>query len=107
MEKRTFVKLIKLVDLTYAEDTAEQRARWVANVLNSVGADAYGLDTSGYEEISAEFSTDEIEFVTVDGYNFAGSAYEEERFYSADWFTVREKATGDIYVYATDDLYEF
>ena len=107
MEKRTFVKLVKLVDLTYNEETAEQRERWLRNVLNSVGADAYGIDTSGDDVVTEEFSTDEIEFVTVDCYNFMGSAFEQERFYSADWVTVKEKATGDIYVYETEDLFEF
>lgn len=107
MEARNFVKLIKLVDLTYADETAEQRAKWIRNVLNSVGADAYGLDTSGDDVVTKEFTTDEIEFVTVDGYNFMGSAMEQERFYSADWITVQEKATGDIYVYETEDLFEF
>lgn len=107
MEKRTFVKLIKLVDLTYAEDTAATQERWVRNVLNSVGTEGYGLDTSGDDVATREFTTDEIEFATVDCYNFMGSATEEERFYAADWFTVREKATGDIYAYETEDLYEF
>jgi hypothetical protein len=107
MEKRNFVKLVKLVDLTYAEDTAEQRARWIKNVLNSVGAEAYGIDTSGYDVVTEEFSADEIEFVTVDCYNFMGSALEEERFYSADWITVQAKTTGDIYAYETEDLFEF
>ena len=107
MEKRRFVKLCKLQDITYELDTAEDKARWVANVLNSVGENAYGLADADGVEITQEFSTDEIEFVTVDCYNFMGSAFEQERFYAADWVTVREKATGDLYAYETEDIYEF
>jgi hypothetical protein len=36
-----------------------------------------------------------------------GSALEQERFYSAEWFVVREKATGDLYALETEDIYEF
>jgi hypothetical protein len=107
MEKRTFVKLCKLQDITYEMDTAEDKARWVANVLNSVGENAYGLADADGVEITKEFSTDEIEFVTVECYNFMGSAFEQERFYAADWVTVKEKATGDIYAYETEDIYDF
>jgi len=106
MEKRNFVKLVRLVDLTYEEDTAEQRARWINNVLTSVGEDAYSIDTSGYDYVTKEFTTDEIEFVTVDCYNFMGSAYEQERFYAADWIVVKEKATGDLYAYETQEIFE-
>ena len=107
MEKRTFVKLVNLLDITYEGETQEQREQWKANVLNSVGEDGYGLADDECDYIIKEFSTDEIEFVTVSCYNFMGSAYEQERFYAADWITVREKATGDLYVYETEGLYEF
>jgi hypothetical protein len=106
MEKRVFVKLCNLLDITYEGETAEQRAAWVANVTGSVGTDAYGLDDNGGEHITAIFSTDEIEFVTVETYNFMGSAYEQERFYNTDWLVVREKATGDLYAYETEEIYE-
>ena len=107
MEKRTFVKLVKLQDITYEGETQEQRDAWVRNVLGSVGEDGYGLADDESEYIVKEFSTDEIEFVTVSCYNFMGSEYEQERFYSADWITVMEKATGDLYAYETESLYEF
>lgn len=107
MEKRTFVKLVNLLDITYEGETQEQRERWRANVLNSVGEDAYGLADDESEYITKEFSTDEIEFVTVECYNFMGSDYEQERFYAANWITVMEKATGDLYAYETEDVYEF
>ena len=105
MEKRNFVKLIKLVDITYAGETQEQRERWLRNVINSVGEDAYSLDIDDDYKTKA-FSTDEIEFVTVDCYNFMGSADEAERFYTADWITVVEKATGDVYAYETQEIFE-
>ena len=106
MEKRTFVKLCKLQDITYEMDSAETQARWVANVLNSVGENGYGLADAEGEYITAEFTTDEIEFVTVDCYNFMGSATQEERFYSADWITVRDKATGSFWAYETEEVLE-
>ena len=106
MEKRNFVKLCKLQDITYEMDSAETQARWIANVLNSVGEDGYGLADADGEYITKEFSTDEIEFVTVDCYNFMGSATEQERFYAADWITVVEKATGDLYAYETEEIFE-
>lgn len=107
METRTFVKLCKLQDITYEMDSAETQARWIKNVINSVGANAYGIADMDGEYVTKEFSTDEIEFVTVDCYNFMGSAFEQERFYAAEWVTVQEKATGDIYAYETEDIYEF
>ena len=106
MEKRTFVKLVNLLDITYEGETQEQRERWKRNVLNSVGAEGYSLDDAGDDYTVAEFSTDDIEFVTVDCYFFMGSAYEEERFYAMDWITVREKATGDLYAYETEQIRE-
>ena len=107
MEKRNFVKLCKLLDITYEMDTAEDKAKWVRNVLDSVGEDGYWLAVSDDgETIVRQFSTDEIEFVTVDCYYFMGSATEQERFYAQDFITVREKATGDLYAYMTEEIYE-
>lgn len=105
-ETRTFVKLINLLDVVYEEETQEQRERWVRNVLNSVGKEGYTLDDAGDSYTVKEFTTDEIEFVNVDCYFFMGSAYEDERFYAQDWITVREKATGDIYAYETEQIRE-
>jgi hypothetical protein len=105
MEKRNFVKLIKLVDIAYEGETEAQRERWLRNVINSVGEDAYSLDVDD-DYKTKQFTTDEIEFVTVDCYNFMGSAYEDERFYAADWITVVERATGDVYAYETEEIFE-
>ena len=106
MEKRNFVKLCKLQDIDYEMETAEDKARWVANVLNSVGENGYGLADEDGEMIVKQFSTDEIEFVTVDCYFIMGSATEQERFYAQDFITVREKATGDLYAYETQEIFE-
>ena len=107
METRVFVRLRNLLDITYEGDTAEELARWKANVLNSVGSEGYTMDDGvGDDWVTEEFSTDEIEFATADCYNFMGSAYEQERFYGADWIVVREKATGDLYAYLTDEMAE-
>jgi hypothetical protein len=105
--KKNFVKLCNLLELTYEEDTEAQRKRWVANVTMSVGTEGYCLDTNGDDYTVKQFSADEVEFDEVDCYNFMGSAMEDERFYSAVWFVVREKATGDLYALETEDIYEF
>lgn len=105
--QRTFVKLINLLDMTYEDETAEQRERWQRNVINSVGVAGYTLDDDGGDSyITREFTTDEIEFADADCYFFMGSAYEDERFYAQDWLVVREKATGDLYVYETEQILE-
>ena len=107
MEKRTFVRLRNLLDVTYEGETVEQAKRWKANVLNSVGSEGYCLDDGeGDDYVTAEFTTDEIEFASADCYNFMGSAYEDERFYAADWIVVKEKATGELYAYMTEEIYE-
>ena len=107
MEKRNFVKLCNLLDISDEIETAEDKARWERNVLESVGEDGYSLAaTVDGEMIVRQFSTDEIEFVTVYCYFFMGSATEQERFYAQDWITVREKATGDLYAYETQEIFE-
>jgi len=106
MEKRTFVKLINLLDITYEGETFEQKASWENNVLHSVGDEAYTMqdDDSGW--VTKDFATNEIAFDTASCYNFMGSAYEQERFYAADWIVVRELATGDLYAYLTEEMNE-
>jgi hypothetical protein len=107
MEKSTFVRLRNLLEVTYENETAEDKAKWIANVLHSVGEQGYCLDDGcGDEYNTKELSTDEIEFATVDCYFFMGSAYEQERFYAMDFITVREKATGDLYAYETEQIRE-
>ncbi len=105
METRTFVKLINLLDITYEGETAEQNIRWKMNVLDSVGEFGYTLDCDN-DYITKEFTTNDIEFATVDCYNFMGSANEAERFYAADWIVVKERATGELYAYMTEEIYE-
>jgi hypothetical protein len=107
METRTFVRLRNLLEVTYENETAEDKAKWTANVLGSVGEEGYCLDDGegdGYN--TKELTADEIEFATVDCYFFMGSAYEQERFYAMDFITVREKATGDLYAYETEQIRE-
>ena len=107
METRTFVRLRNLLEVTYENETAEDTAKWTANVLHSVGEQGYCLDDGygdGYN--TKELTADEIEFATVDCYFFMGSAYEQERFYRQDFITVREKATGDLYAYETEQIRE-
>ena len=106
-ETRNFVKLIKLVDLRYEEETQEQRERWLRNVKRSGVEEGYTLADDGDAYITKQFTTDEIEFTTVVCYNFMGSAYEDERFYAADWITVVERATGDVYAYETEEMFAF
>jgi hypothetical protein len=107
MEKRNFVKLCNLLDISDEMETAEDKARWERNVLDSVGTEGYWLAASDDGDyIVKQFSTDEIEFVTVDCYFIMGSATEQERFYAQDFITVREKATGDLYAYETQEIFE-
>jgi hypothetical protein len=106
MQTANFVKLVKLVDFVYEDETAEQQERWLRNVLNSVGEDAYTIADDGSEYITRQFTTDEIEFAYADCYMFIGSAYEDERFYAQDWLVVKERATGDLYAYETQQIYE-
>lgn len=101
--KLTFVKLVKLVDLSYDGETAKARERWLRNVKASGVENGYTID----DEVTKEFSADEVDFDTVECYNFMGSALEDERFYAADWFVVKERATGDYYVLETESLYAF
>jgi hypothetical protein len=76
-------------------------------VLHSVGEQGYCLDDGcGDEYNTKELTADEIEFVDVDCYFFMGSAYEQERFYRQDFITVRERATGDLYAYETEQIRE-
>ena len=105
--KKNFVKLCNLLDITYDGETDEQRKSWVRNVVGSVGTEGYCLDVNGDDYTVKQFSTEEVEFVDLNCYNFMGSAYEQERFYNADWITVQEKATGDYYALETEDIYEF
>lgn len=105
MQTATFVKLVNLLDITHEDETQEQRERWVRNVLNSVGENGYTLDDESWGT-GKQFTTDEIEFASADCYMFMGSAYEDERFYAQDWLVVKEKATGDLYVYETQQIYE-
>ena len=108
MEKRTFVRLQKLVDVTYEGETAEQRERWLRNVLNSVGSEAYTLGTTEEgDEDTAEFACEEMEFDSVEVYDFMGSALEEERFYAKDVVVFRNKANGEFYVLNAEGLWEF
>jgi len=106
MQKR-FVKLIKLVDLTYEGESVADNVKWRSNVLNSGVSDGYCLADADGEGITKMFSTDDIVFTNLECYNFMGSATEAERFYSADWLCVMEKATGDYYALETDDIYDF
>lgn len=106
--KKEFVRLCLLQDITYEGETAEQRSAWVANVTNSVGEDGYSFatDDEGCTDV-AEFACDEMEFEDVSVYDFMGSAYEAERFYTRDIVTFKNKANGNYYVLNAEDLQEF
>lgn len=104
--KRNFVKLVRLADLVWNGASAEDNIKWKLNVLNSVGEDAYGLADADGDYIVREFSTDEIEFVELECFNFMGSVTEQERFYAADYICVMERATGDYYAYETQEIFE-
>jgi hypothetical protein len=104
--KKEFVRLQRLQDVSYGEETAETRDAWLRNVYGSVGTEGYcfagedGWDTE-------DFACDEMEFADVSVYDFMGSAYEQERFYTRDIVTFRNKATGEFYVLNADNLGDF
>ena len=106
--KKNFVKLCNLLDIMYEGETDEQRKDWVRNVVNSVGADAYGLYTDDEGcEVTAEFTCAEMEFASVEVYDFMGSATEEERFYAKDIVVFMNKADKNYYVLNAENLWEF
>jgi hypothetical protein len=103
MNKRTFVKLQLLVDVTYEDETAEDNAAWISNVRSSGVADGYTY--SGEEEYdTADFACNEMEFADVQVYDFMGGHNEAERFYVRDIVVFKHIATGDFYVLEHDDL---
>lgn len=107
-ETRTFVRLQNLLTVSYEMETAEDKAAWTANVLNSVGEHGYCFEADEHGcEVTGEFTCDEMEFASVDVYDFMGSAYEQERFYARDIVVFKHKATGDYYVLNSEDLYDF
>lgn len=98
-----FVKLIKLTDLKYADETQEQTQRWLTNLKVSGVEAAWTLDEDG-----GEFSADEMQLVEgVEVYDFMGSQYEEERFYIKDVDVFKHKVSGEYYVVERDSLWKF
>ena len=98
-----FVKLIKLTELKYADETQEQTQRWLTNLKVSGVEAAWTLDEDG-----GEFSADEMQLVEgVEVYDFMGSQYEEERFYIKDVDVFKHKVSGEYYVVERDSLWEF
>jgi hypothetical protein len=105
MTTKTFVRLQKLVDVTYDGETAEATARWLRNVNVSGVEDGYTYadDESGSWD-AADFACDEMEFADVVVYDFMGSAQEDERFYERDIVTFKNKLDGKYYVLYEEDL---
>lgn len=106
--KKEFVRLCLLQDISYSEETVEQRDAWLRNVYGSVGRNSYSFatDAEGCED-AEEFACEDMEFADVSVYDFMGSAYEQERFYRRDIVTFKNKATGEFYVLNADNLMEF
>jgi hypothetical protein len=103
--KKEFVRLQRLQDVSYGDETAEVRDAWLRNVYGSVGTEGYCFaGEDGWD--TADFACEDMEFADVSVYDFMGSAYEQERFYAMDFITVREKATGDLYAYETEQIRE-
>jgi hypothetical protein len=104
--KKEFVRLQRLQDVSYGDETAEIRDAWLRNVYGSVGTEGYCF--AGEDGFATEdFACDEMEFYDVDVYDFMGSAYEQERFYRRDIVTFRHKATCEMYVLNADNLGDF
>lgn len=106
--KRTFVLLQLLTAVSYEDETAEEKARWLSNLTCSGVADGYTY--AGVEDYTREdFDCNELEFAdeSIQVYNFMGSANEEERFYVRDIVVFKHTGTGNYYVLDRDDLEEF
>jgi hypothetical protein len=104
--KKEFVRLQRLQDVCYGDETAEVRDAWLRNVYGSVGTEGYCFaGEDGWD--TADFACDEMEFADVSVYDFMGSAYEQERFYIRDIVTFKHKATGELYVLNADNLGDF
>ena len=108
MNKRTFVKLELLLDVTYEGETAEDNAVWVQNVTYSGVADGYTFEC-GDAYTTADFACSEMEFAddSVKVYDYMGGAQEQESFYLRDIVVFKHIATGDFYVIEVEDLGEF
>jgi hypothetical protein len=101
-EMREYIKLAKLVDLDKDE---EGYAKWLENLTVSEVLDGYNFADD--DEV-VTFRDDEVESVDVRCYNFmAEGAWGVERFYAADWKTVRNKSTGEIYAEYYEEIFEF
>ena len=105
-----FIKLSKLVDITYEGETAEERTRWLENCKVS------GVADNGFAV--AMTCTDDVDITRLDYteleqddnaiiFDFAGSQFEDERFYARDDAVYRHKQTGVYYTEYTDKLFEF
>lgn len=107
--KKTFVMLTLLSSL-WKDDK-----RWQANVrhcIDNSSTDGWTLaiDDDRGEPVQRDYSCDLLEFVDSDAvtvYDFAGSEGEPERFYAKAVLVFRVKATGELCVLDSDDLYEF
>ena len=105
METRTFVRLELLQNLFAHEGNDEA---WVENVLGTVGENGYSMATTEEGDVdTAEFTCDEMEFASVDVYDFMGSEYESERFYAKDIVVFMNKANKNYYVLNAENLWEF
>ena len=102
---RTFI-MLQLLSSLWQDDE-----RWQENVANSV-ANGWTLATDGDdgEMLTRDLRCDELEFVedgTVQVYDFAGSATEDERFYGKGVVVYKVKATGEYCVMYTEGIDEF
>lgn len=113
MNKRTFAKLEKLVDVNMTDWSPEDRAAWLENVDGNELNDGYTVaahDETGY--VTADYELDEMEFASPDVkvYDYAadrGDSTGDERFYEKDVAVFQLKADGTLWVLDSDDLLDF
>ena len=99
---KKYIKLAKLVDLDKGEPGYEE---WLENLTVTGILDGYNFADD--DEI-VTFNDDEVESVDVRCYNFMSEGtWGGERFYAADWKTVRNKSTGEIYAEFYEEIFEF
>lgn len=106
--KKNYAKLIKLVDLTYADESAEERVRWLENVLSTGVEDGYTvqdlIDVEG-EETTQVFDTGDMQRTDEAIYDFIGSEFGRERFYEREEKVYKHK-DGTRWAIYKDELFE-
>ena len=104
---KNYVKLCNALEAEFNTNDS-QRQKWQQQVEAAVGKTSYTLAiTDNYDFITKELADEQVEAVELRTVTYVGTLDSELRFYDAQWQTVRELATGDVYALETDDVYDY